>query len=73
MSINWSNDGQCQPRRFACVNSESKVTQQFIDDVIRKRLLFDAEGTSGDDRRINTLLKTFMRWCNAKEAGAEER
>lgn len=45
----------------------------FLDDVIRKRLLFEAEGTSGDDRRINTLLKTFMRWCNAKDSGVEER
>ncbi|XP_065909453.1 THO complex subunit 7 homolog [Dysidea avara] len=42
------------------------------DDVIRKRLLFEAEGTSGDDRRINSLLKTFMRWCNAKDSGTEE-
>lgn len=42
------------------------------DDVIRKRLLFEGEGTSGDDKRINALLKTFMRWCNAKDSGVEE-
>ncbi|KAG8237251.1 hypothetical protein J437_LFUL011279 [Ladona fulva] len=33
------------------------------EDVIRRRLLIDGDGT-GDDRRLNVLLKTFIKWCN---------
>jgi len=40
----------------------------LIDDeqIIRRRLQIDGEGV-GDDRKINLLLKTFTRWCNANE------
>uniref|UniRef100_A0A6I8NP69 THO complex subunit 7 n=1 Tax=Ornithorhynchus anatinus TaxID=9258 RepID=A0A6I8NP69_ORNAN len=34
------------------------------DEVIRKRLLIDGDG-AGDDRRINLLVKSFIKWCNA--------
>ncbi|NP_001279966.1 THO complex subunit 7 homolog [Callorhinchus milii] len=34
------------------------------DEVIRKRLLIDGDG-AGDDRRINLLLKSFIKWCNS--------
>ncbi|PSN55326.1 THO complex subunit 7 [Blattella germanica] len=34
------------------------------EDVIRRRLLIDGDGT-GDDRRLNVLLKSFIKWCNA--------
>lgn len=40
-----------------------------VDEIIRKRLLIDGEG-AGDDRRITTLLKTFLKWCNS--TGSEE-
>ncbi|XP_014488507.1 PREDICTED: THO complex subunit 7 homolog [Dinoponera quadriceps] len=33
------------------------------EDVIRRRLLIDGDGT-GDDRRINMLLKSFIKWIN---------
>lgn len=33
------------------------------DEVIRKRLLIEGE-SGADDRRINTLLKNFVKWCN---------
>ncbi|XP_033212291.1 uncharacterized protein LOC117169891 [Belonocnema kinseyi] len=33
------------------------------EEVIRRRLLIDGDGT-GDDRRINVLLKSFMKWVN---------
>merc|ERR1711915_44451 len=33
------------------------------DEVIRKRLLIDGDG-AGDDRRINVLLKSFIKWCS---------
>ena len=33
------------------------------EEIIRCRLLFDGEGT-GDDRRIQTLLKTIVKWCH---------
>uniref|UniRef100_A0A336K0Z9 CSON009943 protein n=1 Tax=Culicoides sonorensis TaxID=179676 RepID=A0A336K0Z9_CULSO len=36
------------------------------EDVIRRRLLIDADGT-GDDRRLNVLMKSFIRWCNTTD------
>ncbi|XP_078678061.1 THO complex subunit 7 homolog isoform X1 [Branchiostoma floridae x Branchiostoma belcheri] len=39
------------------------------DDIIRKRLLIDGDGI-GDDKRVSTLMKTFMKWCNTP--GSEE-
>ncbi|XP_059057355.1 THO complex subunit 7 homolog [Achroia grisella] len=33
------------------------------EDVIRRRLLIDGDGT-GDDRRLNVLLKTLIKWCS---------
>ncbi|MBN3294026.1 THOC7 protein, partial [Polypterus senegalus] len=36
----------------------------FKDEVIRKRLLIDGDG-AGDDRRINVLMKSFIKWCNS--------
>ncbi|CAF4850914.1 THO complex subunit 7 homolog [Pieris napi] len=41
------------------------------EDVIRRRLLIDGDGT-GDDRRLNVLLKTLIKWCNATDDSAEE-
>ncbi|XP_017730512.1 PREDICTED: THO complex subunit 7 homolog [Rhinopithecus bieti] len=42
------------------------VTLPFFpaDEVIRKRLLIDGDG-AGDDRRINLLVKSFIKWCNS--------
>ncbi|XP_059767366.1 THO complex subunit 7 homolog [Balaenoptera ricei] len=34
------------------------------DEVIRRRLLIDGDGT-GDDRRINLLVRRFIKWCNS--------
>nr|XP_058938823.1 THO complex subunit 7 homolog [Kogia breviceps] len=34
------------------------------NEIIRKRLLIDGEG-AGDDRRINLLVKSFIKWCNS--------
>ena len=36
------------------------------DDVMKMRLLVDGDGT-GDDRKLNILLKTLIRWCNADD------
>ncbi|XP_034829242.1 THO complex subunit 7 homolog [Maniola hyperantus] len=41
------------------------------EDVIRRRLLIDGDGT-GDDRRLNVLLKTFIKWCNSADEKPEE-
>ena len=40
------------------------------DGVIRKRLLIEGE-SGGDDRRINTLLKMFIKWCNSSSSEEE--
>ncbi|XP_055547547.1 THO complex subunit 7 homolog [Wyeomyia smithii] len=37
------------------------------EEVIRRRLQIDGDGT-GDDRRLNDLLKTFVKWCNSTDS-----
>ncbi|KXJ71579.1 hypothetical protein RP20_CCG020229 [Aedes albopictus] len=37
------------------------------EEVIRRRLQIDGDGT-GDDRRLNDLLKTFVKWCNSPDS-----
>uniref|UniRef100_A0A803K4A9 THO complex subunit 7 homolog n=1 Tax=Xenopus tropicalis TaxID=8364 RepID=A0A803K4A9_XENTR len=46
----------------------------LMDEVIRKRLLIDGDG-AGDDRRINLLVKSFLKWCNSgsQEEGQYQR
>lgn len=39
---------------------------EFAEEVIRRRLLIDGDGT-GDDRRINMLLKSFIKWINSSD------
>jgi THO complex subunit 7 len=41
------------------------------EDVIRRRLLIDGDGT-GDDRRLNLLLKSFIKWCNAPQSPEDD-
>lgn len=36
------------------------------EEVIRRRLLIDGDGT-GDDRRINMVLKSFIKWINSSD------
>ncbi|GAB1608691.1 THO complex subunit 7 homolog [Argonauta hians] len=36
------------------------------DDIIRRRLLIDGDG-GNDDKRINSLLRMLIRWCNMPE------
>ena len=36
------------------------------EDIMKMRLLVDGDGT-GDDRRLNLLLKALIKWCNAEE------
>ena len=36
------------------------------EEVIRRRLLIDGDGT-GDDRRITILLKSFIKWVNSPD------
>ena len=44
----------------------------FLEEVIRRRLLIDGDGT-GDDRRINALIKSFIKWCNSENESQAER
>uniref|UniRef100_A0A8C2R4A4 Uncharacterized protein n=1 Tax=Capra hircus TaxID=9925 RepID=A0A8C2R4A4_CAPHI len=43
---------------------EVKSWSRTPNEVIRKRLLIDGDG-AGDDRRINLLVKSFIKWCNS--------
>ena len=36
------------------------------EDVMKMRLLIDGDGT-GDDRRLNMLLKALIKWSNAED------
>lgn len=38
----------------------------FAEEVIKRRLLIDGDGT-GDDRRLSALLKTFLKWSSPEE------
>ncbi|CAI9724387.1 THO complex subunit 7 homolog [Octopus vulgaris] len=40
------------------------------DDIIRRRLLIDGDG-GNDDKRINSLLRMLVRWCNMPENDEE--
>lgn len=40
------------------------------DEVIKKRLLIDGDG-GNDDKRLNNLIKTFIRWCNSSESSED--
>ncbi|XP_063070999.1 THO complex subunit 7 homolog isoform X1 [Engraulis encrasicolus] len=46
----------------------SNTSAQY--EVIRKRLLIDGDG-AGDDRRINVLLKSFIKWSNSTSTPEE--
>ena len=47
---------------------EKKMAEE---EVMRKRLAVEGDG-GGDDRRVMSLLKTFVRWCNSKGLSDEE-
>ncbi|KAB0396017.1 hypothetical protein E2I00_009536, partial [Balaenoptera physalus] len=51
-----------------CYGPENKMVAArplpHTNEVIRKRLLIDGDG-AGDDRRINLLVKSFIKWCNS--------
>lgn len=38
------------------------MSEMNDEEIIKRRLLIDADGT-GDDRRLNILLKQFLKWC----------
>lgn len=41
------------------------------DEVIRKRLTTEGDGGS-DEKRIMSLVKTFLRWCQSTSLSEEE-
>ncbi|XP_023023313.1 THO complex subunit 7 [Leptinotarsa decemlineata] len=41
------------------------------EEVIKRRLIFDGDGT-GDDRRFNLLLKMIAKWVNTTDESPEE-
>lgn len=49
----------------------SDVNQIGDDEIIRRKLLMDGDGM-GDDRRLNMLLKMFLKWCQSKEDTDDE-
>uniref|UniRef100_A0A2R5LDR6 Putative tho complex 7 protein n=2 Tax=Ornithodoros turicata TaxID=34597 RepID=A0A2R5LDR6_9ACAR len=42
------------------------------EEIIRRKLLIDGDGM-GDDRRLNMLLKAFLKWCSSSEETEEEQ
>lgn len=43
----------------------------ILEEVIKRRLIFDGDGT-GDDRRFNLMLKMIAKWTNSTEESPEE-
>lgn len=41
------------------------------EDIIRRKLLIDGDGM-GDDRRLNMLLKVFLKWCMSDDDSDED-
>lgn len=44
----------------------------LTEDIIKRRLLIDGDGT-GDDRRLNMLLKHFLKWTYSKNDTPENK
>lgn len=44
----------------------------YTEEVIWRKLLIDGDGI-GDDRRLNILLKSYLKWCNTKYTDPTER
>ncbi|RWS05304.1 THO complex subunit-like protein [Dinothrombium tinctorium] len=42
------------------------------DEIIKRKLLIDGDGI-GDDRRINIMLRSFLKWCSSNEETEEEQ
>lgn len=42
------------------------------EEIIKQRLLIDGDGT-GEDRRLNMLLKQFLKWANSKNDSQETK
>ncbi|KAL0276503.1 UNVERIFIED_CONTAM: hypothetical protein PYX00_004063 [Menopon gallinae] len=42
------------------------------EDVIKRRLLIDGDGT-GDDRRLNALQKNIIKWCSSTDSQEESQ
>ena len=45
---------------------EQATMSHTEEDVMKMRLLIDGDGT-GDDRRLNMLLKALIKWCSAED------
>lgn len=43
----------------------------IAEEVIKRRLIFDGDGT-GDDRRFNLMLKLISKWVNSTEESPED-
>lgn len=43
----------------------------FSEEVIKRRLIFDGDGT-GDDRRFNLMLKLITKWVNSTDESPED-
>lgn len=59
----WAPSRTVRPGRAGARVGPGRVADArcFADEVIRKRLLIDGDG-AGDDRRINLLVKSFLKW-----------
>ncbi|XP_052590060.1 THO complex subunit 7 homolog isoform X2 [Peromyscus californicus insignis] len=68
LGVRWSEDpelGTASKRGRGVWRAGREVyLGDLQDEVIRKRLLIDGDG-AGDDRRINLLVKSFIKWCNS--------
>lgn len=57
---------------YSLFNDAVVIWYYFIEEVIRRRLLIDGDGT-GDDRRLNVLIKSVIKWSNSTQESPHER
>lgn len=69
------NDGKYFPFHLCTVYQNRLLNSEFFiflaEEVIKRRLLIDGDGT-GDDRRFTILLKSFVKWCNSENESPRE-
>lgn len=64
------SDGEYCKKTFIDILSNN--FSQFVEEIIKRRLLIDGDGT-GDDRRLNMLLKQFLKWTFSKNDSPENK
>lgn len=56
--------------RLVCSVQAYKFTFVFPEEIIRRRLMIDGDGT-GDARLMMMFMKQFIKWCSTDDTAQE--